>query len=253
MRVALVSDIHGNLIALEALLADLTRQAVDQVVCLGDAAAFGPQPRQVIERLAELDWPTVMGNGDAWLLDPQPYPQRDEHSFRYTEIDQWCAGQLTEADLAYLQSFRPTVALPLSASDNLLCYHGSPRSYHEVIVAGTPDETLAEYFNEQEETVMAGGHSHAQLLRRFRQSLVVNPGSVGMPYEKLAGNTVRHPPWAEYALVEWRQDSAAVTLRRVPYDVAALIAVAKESGMPHLAWWLTKWEIRPVYNQRKAR
>jgi len=95
MRIALLSDIHGHLVPFEAVLADLQNDSPDQIVCLGDVAATGPRPRAVIERLRALDPPVVMGNTDAFLLDPQPYEGDDPTWQRFTEIDQWCAGQLS--------------------------------------------------------------------------------------------------------------------------------------------------------------
>ncbi|NIW96181.1 MAG: hypothetical protein GWN20_25895, partial [Phycisphaerae bacterium] len=82
MRLAIISDIHGNLIALEAVLAVLAQEEIDQMVCLGDVAATGPQPHETIARLRELNCPVVMGNTDDWLLNPHPHPVRDENSHR---------------------------------------------------------------------------------------------------------------------------------------------------------------------------
>ncbi|MBI3286567.1 MAG: metallophosphoesterase family protein [Chloroflexi bacterium] len=73
MRVAIFSDIHGNLVALEAILAEIERERVDQMICLGDVAATGPQPAETLHRLRELNCPVVMGNTDARFLNPQPF------------------------------------------------------------------------------------------------------------------------------------------------------------------------------------
>jgi hypothetical protein len=85
---------------------------------------------------------------------------------------------------------------------------------------------------------MAGGHSHMQMLRRCGETPLVNPGSVGPPYERaLATGIAHHPPWAEYAVVGWAQASISVEFRRVPFDANALIQLALQSGMPHARWW----------------
>ena len=76
MRIGLISDIHGNLIALESVLSELKREQVDSMICLGDVAALGPQPHEVIERLRKLNCPVVMGNTDDWYL--QPLPEGDD-------------------------------------------------------------------------------------------------------------------------------------------------------------------------------
>jgi putative phosphoesterase len=244
MRLALISDVHGNLPALEAILADIESMGAEGIACLGDVAGFGPQPREVLQRLRELACPVVMGNADDEILNPEKLKSlkggRIDPMVLF-EMASWCAGRLREDDLDYLRSFRPTVGLELEEL-SLLLFHGSPRSFDEVIVATTPDETLEACFEGQQATFMAGGHTHAQLLRRFRQSTFINPGSVGLPFEYSAdGKSVRNPPWAEYALVEVQRGLPNITFRRVPYDVRPMIEAALASGMPHAEWWVEGW------------
>jgi predicted phosphodiesterase len=241
MQLAIVSDIHGNLVALEALVAALAAEGITQVICLGDVVAFGPQPRQTLARLRQLDWPVVMGNTDAWLLEPKPHPKRDEDSERVTEIEMWSAEQLAAEDKAYIGTFRPVIERPLGNQATLLAFHGSPRSYHDVIKATTPDEELAPFFEGYQATLLAGGHTHTPLLRRWRSSYILNPGSVGLPWHEVAPGEIINPAWAEYVLLGWQDGSLEISLRRVPYDVKELIRVAKASRLPHLDWWLRDW------------
>src|SRR5215216_2301905 len=99
--IALIADIHGNLAALEAVLDALRAEPADQIVCLGDVAATGPQPCGVLRRLRELGCPMVMGNADAELLDVSPpAPETDEDARRIADISRWCAAQLDDADRA---------------------------------------------------------------------------------------------------------------------------------------------------------
>src|SRR5436309_329819 len=106
MRIGLIADIHGNLVALEAVLAELARRDVDDLICLGDVAALGPQPVAAIERLRAIGCPVVMGNTDAWLIDPGSI--RDA-SAPTLEITQWCAAQLSATDLADVRAFPRTI------------------------------------------------------------------------------------------------------------------------------------------------
>ena len=108
MRLALISDIHGNCAALEAVLGHLSTQNVTQLICLGDVASTGPQPREVIKRLQEINCPVVMGNMDAWLLQPELKAQPDLRRQCWQDIDRWCAEQLSSVDQAYLHTFQPT-------------------------------------------------------------------------------------------------------------------------------------------------
>ena len=179
---AIFGDIHGNLEALEAVLADVKKTGVGELVCLGDVASFGPQPRETLRRVQALKCPVVMGNADWELLDASTRETLKTLDTTFFDIASWCAEQLAEEDRAFIRrTFKPTVRLTLE-NLSILCFHGSPRSYNDVIVATTPAETLAELFQERA-PLMFGGHTHTQLLRRFGEVTFINPGSVGLPFE----------------------------------------------------------------------
>lgn len=241
MRLALLSDIHGNLTALEAVLAELSHEAVDLILCLGDVAIFGPQPCATLARVRDLACPVVMGNTDAWALDPQPHPFRNEETPKFNAIELWSAAQLSEAERALIRTFQPTITVALGDETSLLAYHGSPRSFHEAIVATTPEERLAEFCAGTVAPILVGGHTHEQFSRRWQERIVINPGSVGLPYERLADGRTRNPPWAEYALLTWEQSRLHVELRRTPVDVQQIEQTVYQSGMPYAEWWLAGW------------
>jgi putative phosphoesterase len=242
MTIALIADIHGNLAALHAVLDALTREHPDQIVCLGDVAATGPQPREVLRRLRELGCPVVMGNADAELLDPSPPVPETDESRRIADITRWCAAQFDHADRAFLASFQPTVEISLGEEKSLLCCHGSPRSYDDVIVATTPDDELAGMIVGHDATIIAGGHTHIRMLRAYRGREILNPGSVGLAYRFFPDGSVRVPPWAEVALLT-RSAAGAVSVdfRRVSYDRDATVRAMTEREMPHAAWWAADW------------
>ena len=234
MRIALIADIHANLVSFEAVLADIDRANVEQVVCLGDVAATGPQPRETLARLKKLGCPVVQGNADAWLLDPQPPVDAEGEARTIAEISAWCAAQLEPEDLTYIRTFRPTLELPLPDGGSLLCFHGSVGSYDDIIVATTPEEELDRLLAGAHATIMAGGHTHVPMLRRHKDTLLLNPGSVGMPFEVVArSGRVRNPPWAEYGVIDTSAGSVSVEFRRVTVDVHAIAEAIFGSGMPH--------------------
>jgi len=242
MRIAIFSDVHANLVALDAVLGDIQRRDVEQMVCLGDIAASGPQPHETIQRLIGLNIPIVMGNGDTWLLDPQPYSGESALYRKVSEIDIWCASQLTEEDFNFLRTFQTTVEIPLPMEGSLLCYHGSPFSNTDVITAGTSDDDLDLLLSGSQKLVMSGGHTHIQMLRRYRESILVNPGSVGLGYElEKSGEKSHNVPWAEYAILDWLAGSLSLTFRRVPLDLTLFRQAALQSGMPHATWWISEW------------
>lgn len=244
MRVGVIADIHGNLFALEAVLAALEREGVDRLVCLGDVAASGPRPVEVIARLRALDCPTVLGNADAWLLgDDGPNPAGTDVQQLLDQIA-WASGLLSAADREYLRAAPLERELPLAGATTLRYFHGSPRSYDEIIAAGTPPDDLAAMFGGRQTAFLAGGHTHRQLVRRDGESLFINPGSVGLPgvgpnHPLIAFN--RRVTWAEYGVLESGPAGMGVSLRRIPLDLDRLFADARDSGMPHVDWWLDLW------------
>ena len=236
MRVAILSDIHGNLTALESVLRDLEQQRVDGMVCLGDVASDGPQPREVLGCLMEASCPTVRGNMDAWLLEPHPFGGDSENAKRGDEIRSWCVDQLTSDEYDYLRSFQPTLEVSLDIDTCLLCYHGSPRSCEEGIFSFTPDVELSQMLEELQPSVFAGGHTHTQMYRRWEDRIIINPGSVGVPSGK--GVKGRGNAWAEYAILVPERSTFRAEMRRVSVDVEAAADRAQDSGMPHATWWI---------------
>lgn len=242
LRIALIADIHGNLPALEAVLADIGRTGVEKIVCLGDVAATGPQPRAVIARLRSLDCRVVMGNADAELFDPEPTPEPDTDHAKFAEMSRWAANQLAPDELAWLRSFQPAVRVKLPATTELLCVHGSPRSFNDPITATTPEPELAAMLGDEPAAIIAAGHTHVPLLRRHRDRLLLNPGSVGLAYAQRADGSFFVPAVAQYATLAVTPSGRQVAFHEVPYDQAATIRAMFAPGMPHAAWWAADWQ-----------
>jgi len=235
MRIAIFSDIHGNGVALESVLNDLKTEHIDHVVCLGDISTNGPQPREVIAQLKAQNSSVVMGNMDAWFLNPHPLGGNSKSAQWGNEIRSWCVSQLSSDDLNYLRTFQATIEISLDISTDLLCYHGSPQSNEEGISSTTPDEDLERMLSGYQVTVLAGGHTHTQMVRRYGDTTIFNPGSVGAPSQK---GLDRHPLWAEYGVIGWENGGLRIELRRVPVDVNLVKQAALDSSMPHADWWI---------------
>lgn len=242
MRLALLSDIHGNLHALDAVLSILAREQIDQNICLGDVVEHGPHPKETLARVLELDCPIVMGNTDERMVTDYTTIRPDGDVWPGYEQDVWSARQLSPAEKAAIRSFQPTVSLTLASDVQFLGFHGSPRSHSDYIAANTPDDDkLMALLGGYPATVMAGGHSHQQMVRRICDIILINPGSVGATYEETA-NGFRRPWWAEYAVVEVTDKAhVSVDLRRATYDVEAHLKAYADSGMPHAERWIAEW------------
>ncbi len=242
MRIALIADIHGNLLALDAVLAELEQESPDRLICLGDVAA-GPQASEAVERIRALDCPVIMGNWDAWFVDGVPDDER-ELERRIGEIGRWWAEGISEEDRSYIASFVPTVELTLADDAKMLCFHGSPSSFNDVILSTTTEAAVERMLDGINATVYAGGHTHVQMLRRLRSSILVNPGSVGLPFRRWLPDKICVAPWAEYALVSSEDGRLNVELRRTAYDVDRFLRISADSGMPHAEWWIDTWVLQ---------
>jgi putative phosphoesterase len=246
LRLALISDTHGNSTALDAVLAELDAQAVSEVVCLGDVASDGPDPAGCVERIRALGCPVVLGNTDA-AWGSSSAPQGDDHWLN--DIDRWGREQLTSEQRAWLAGLPPTLSLEVEGH-SLLCFHGSPRSFDDVILAATPATELMPMVAGAEEELLAGGHTHQQMVRRFRSSTIVNPGTVGLPFDAAPlawpptleeQASIRNRPAAEYALLTVEEGRFSIDLRSTAYPLDDLIALARGSGMPHADRWAADW------------
>jgi predicted phosphodiesterase len=237
MRIAVLSDIHGNGVALDAALADLERHPADLAICLGDAIQGGPEPDRVARRLRDLKWPVVMGNADAWLLTGRETGTETADAERYAkmlEVRDWSLGRLGTEDRAFIANFAPTVTLPLEGGRALLGFHGSPASFDDLILPSTPEEEFERLLAPHAASVLTGGHVHLQFVRHLGRTFHFNPGSVGLAYRHDQDRSrPRLDPWAEYAVLDSQDERLALEFRRVPYGVEALVASFRDSGRPH--------------------
>ena len=229
MKTALISDIHGNAFALEAVLAELD---ADRVVCLGDAVQGGPQPTEVLDRLADLGWPVVLGNADAFVLDPEAGPEP------FREVRDWTASQLSSAHLEQIRSFAPRLSLEID-DQRLLAFHGGPDDYDQLLLPWTPIEELHAAFDPYPADIYAGGHTHQQFVRRVGAAQFVNPGSVGLSWDwdRRSDGEMGIDRYACYAVL----DERSIEFRRVPFDVEPLLELYRERGVPGAEETIAEW------------
>ncbi len=233
MRLALVSDIHGNLPALEAVAADIRRQGVDQVLCLGDNLSGPLMPRETAQWLMASDWTVLAGNHERQILEWT--------SARGGLSDGHARAELGAAELDWLRTLQPARQW---APDVFLC-HGTPRSDCEHFLETPHDGQLrlataaeiAERLGAQASVLVACGHSHLpRLLRTACGQVLVNPGSVGLQAyvddEPERYVVERGTPDAQYAVVERSGNTWHGGLIALPYDHRAMAALARRNGRP---------------------
>ncbi len=231
MKIAVFSDIHGNIAALDAVLAHATRMSVDQTVNLGDICSDALWPRETADRLMALDLPTIRGNHERQLLEGQKE--------RMGLSDQHAANTLREDQLAWLASLPETLRL----SDEIMLVHGTPDSdlgyfLETVTEAGVRPATfseVAERAGDCDAQVILCGHTHVPRAVRLADGrLIVNPGSVGLPaYDDeypFPHVIEKGLPHASYAVVSKENSAWEVSFHLVPYDwdQAALDAEAND-------------------------
>lgn len=231
-RLAVISDIHGNCVALDAVLSDIRAEGIDQVVCLGDVAQGGSQPAESIDRLRELGCPVVMGNADAWLATGEN-SGAEQLTERHIEVRDWSVARLGEDRLTFIKGFSPTIEAE-AGEWRFVGFHGSPKSFDDVLLPDTPQEELEQMLAGLVGAVCAGGHTHVQYVRRLGDGFFFNPGSVGVAYfHHQDPASVRFDPWAEYAILAAERGVTRLEFRRVPIDVDELVRVTRASGVPY--------------------
>jgi putative phosphoesterase len=219
VRIGFVADQHGNAVAFEAVISDLEREDLDEIVCLGDVAQGGPQPAEVVDRLRELGWRCVFGNSDEFLFTFES--GIEPVTERVRAIGEWSCDQLGLERLEFLRTFEPTIELDLGGR-RLVCCHATPASNEEVVLPDTPREDVEQALGDAD--VVACGHVHLQWLRRVGRKLWLSVGSAGLVWEhKEPADEQPFDPWAEYAVLAADGGRFGVEFRRVPFDVDALI------------------------------
>lgn len=222
LRVAVLSDIHGNIRALNAVLEEVERDQPDRIVVCGDVAA-GPFPGDTLERLMELGARAyfVRGNADRELISAfdshLKFDPKEENPARL--FSSWCAQQINQRQRNYLASFKDRVVLEVVGLGSVLFCHGSPRSDEEIITSLTPKTSLEKLFAGVEEKVVVCGHTHHQFDRKTVGYRVINPGSIGMPYEGKPG-------------AFWAFLGPDVKLRRTEYDFERAVEDVLSTGYP---------------------
>lgn len=234
MRIAVISDIHGNDLAFAAVTADFQAAGVDRVVCCGDAIQGGAQPAEVVQRLKAIDVPVVLGNADDIVLRGRDSTNEEPPNEWTFAVRGWTVSRLSADDLAFIASFPPSLEIPLPNGKRLICGHGSPLHFNHVILPHVPDDEVREMLGPIDNALVCGGHTHLQQIRQLGENFFFNPGSVSLPDRRDTPDGQRRVNrWAEYAILTVEANGReALEFRRVPYDIEALIALIEASGMP---------------------
>lgn len=245
MKIALISDIHGNFSALKAVTADIKKQGAEQIIFLGDAATIGPQPLEVIDWLREIGCPCILGNHDEALLQPA---RADELQIAppLVETLHWCREQLSDSHLDFLRSFHSTFAFKSDTGPYMLCYHGTLESNTINLFPHTPAADLDTMTRDQNAKIFVGGHTHIPMHLRHQYNHIINPGSVGCPFAHIPSpdGIPRLLQVAQYTIVERNAERVSIDLRNVQFDTEEYCAILEKSTLPIKDWWLSQFRGR---------
>ena len=240
MRIAILSDIHGNAIALEAVLRDLERQGIDEIIIPGDLFAFGPAPNDVFSMLQQLPKARyLIGNTDRYLIQASypTSPGGDGWQDRLLLSFKWTAERLKSEAFQFLNTL-PTTQTLRHHNWLLLAVHGSPRSDEEGLTIKTEAETLDEMSIDPQVNMLVCGHTHVPMERLVAGMRVVNAGSVGLSFDG--------DPRACYAIISSvpvnGHHSTHVRLKRVAYDIEK--AVEQFYALNHPAADISAFNLR---------
>lgn len=238
MRLAVLSDIHGNLNALQAVLTDLeAKGGADLTWVLGDLAAFGPHPAVCIQTVREIkDAKVIQGNTDRYIVTGQrhkmPQVTEENWSTRAAETRErdvtftWALERLGWEDLKYLQELGTDLWHEVEDYGWVIGFHAAPGDDEGYLLPDTPDHDIRDALLDREGRLALGGHTHRAMNRDVGNWRMVNPGSIGFPFDG--------DPRAAYAVLTFEAGTVKVDLRRVPYDIEATIKALAEDNFPAL-------------------
>lgn len=212
MRIGLISDVHANVIALEAVLESMGK--VDAIVCAGDIVGYNPYPNETIELLRKYNVRCVMGDVDKAVVTG------DTEWFNGVTVDtiKWTIRHLKKDGFDFIRSLPDHLDC-----DGMVIYHGSPGSMKDLVFEYEP-EKMCSIFESVEHRIFAFGHTHIPLIKECGDKTILNPGSVGQPRD---GNNQ-----ASYAI--WDTEKQTFEIKRVPYDYKQVQAKILSEGLPEL-------------------
>jgi putative phosphoesterase len=226
MRLAVVSDVHGNLTALDAVIADIAQRGVDRVVHGGDLALVGAQPAEVIDRVRELGWSGIVGNTDELLWRPEERGVQEQNAPGLRGLLRLLFGEYAPATVELLGDDRVAWLRQLPREhreDDLALVHASPGDLWRAPSPDADDAELGRTYGSCDAEIVVYGHIHRPYVRTLHRFVIANSGSVGSPFDGDAR--------ASYLLV----DSGRVQVARVDYDIEREVDLLSRSSYPDAA------------------
>ncbi len=219
MKIAVISDIHGNIFALDEVLKNIEKQNVNYTICLGDLVGYGCNPNEVIERIKSEKIPCIKGNYDASVVD------KDYTFIRENEVNSfslpWAVKTVTDENIKFLKELPNSITLEFN-NKKIQFVHGSPRRINEYL---TEDyEKFNEVIDEFNHDVLVCAHTHIPYIKEINSKIIINDGSVGKPKNGT--------PKATYLIINITKDNFSPEINSVSYDYKKIMDKMKNLDFP---------------------
>jgi putative phosphoesterase len=226
MKIAFISDIHGNAIALEAVLKDIEKQGVDKIYVLGDICYRGPEPKRSLDLVRSLHTEVIKGNADEWVVRGVREGEVPDKVLDLMNRErQWTVEQLEPADIDYLAGLPAHLTLTIE-DINLSAFHATPSSLFDIVLPNAADSQIeTDLMTAADAEIYVYAHIHKPYIRYLNGKVIMNIGSVGLPFDGLTKSS--------YGLVEIEDGQLKTSIRRVSYELERVTALYQERNYPN--------------------
>jgi putative phosphoesterase len=225
MKLAFISDIHGNAIALDAVLKDLKEKIVDKVFVLGDICYRGPEPQRALDLVRDLDCEVIKGNADEWVIRGVQQGEVPDHALELMNKERdWIVSHLSDESVEYLRELPSRLNFEVEGV-RIHAFHATPDSLFDVVPPDASDEKVLEKLVIEEADLYIYAHIHKPYIRFINGKCIVNIGSVGLPFDGVSK--------ASYCIVEINKGSIQTSNVRVSYDVQKVVDQYKNVEYPN--------------------
>jgi putative phosphoesterase len=226
MKIAFISDIHGNALALDAVLHDIKSQEIDKIYVLGDLCYRGPEPKRSLDLIRALDTEVIKGNADEWvvrgILDGEVPSKVIE---MMNEERQWTVSKLEQTDIDYLKALPTQISCKFNNIE-IFGFHATPESMFDVVLPHEDDAALeTRLMQSTNAQINIYAHIHKPYIRYINGKIIMNIGSVGLPFDGMTK--------ASYGIVEVEDDGFETSIRRISYDIEKVVELYKEGKYPN--------------------
>ncbi|SDH05879.1 phosphoesterase, MJ0936 family [Alteribacillus persepolensis] len=228
MRIALLSDIHGNARALKAVLHDLQKQKIDRMYILGDICYRGPEPKNALETVRSSPAKVLKGNADEWVVRGVLRNEVPDQALAIMNQERdWTLERLTADDLNYLENLPESFVEQFSDAATMHAFHATPSSLFDVVAKDQPDEQIADAFisADTNANIIVYGHIHTPFIKTIGNKTFINTGSVGLPFDG--------DPRPSYVLLHVTDDTFSASIERVSYDIDRVVKQYDANDYPN--------------------